>query len=238
MEDRVGDGRCHPDLHEFPKLLRRVGPELSGKQVWSTDATLDEQPRIDGNAFDGSVVPVSGSDARCVGKPGTTKAGTILAQAPWGPPELAYGHTATGDPAVASIGHGSGTSSVLTWTVGRTYREFAKTEVRDHLLGIVEPLAGAEVRAELPEQVELILGRDDDGFVVHLLNQTGAHRRSFGPHLPVSGGRLVIHGTNGHEKATALVAGHDLPSRREEDTVVIDLPVINLFEVVRVRGLQ
>ncbi|HET6706319.1 alpha-amylase family protein, partial [Amycolatopsis sp.] len=106
------------ELTAFP-ALRRIGPELSGNEVWSTYATLDEQPRIDGNAFDGSVVPVYGSNARCVWKPGTTRTGTILAQAPWGPPELAYGHTATGDPAVASIGHGSGTSSVLTWTVGR-----------------------------------------------------------------------------------------------------------------------
>ncbi|NGY65274.1 hypothetical protein G7043_40905 [Lentzea sp. NEAU-D13] len=215
--------------------LRRIGAEMSGKELWSTYATLDDQPRIDENAFDGSIVPIYGTGARCVWKPGTTKAGTILAQAPWGPPELSYGHTATGDPAVASAKHGSGTSSMITWTIGRTYREFAKTEVRDHLLRVLEPLAGVRVSAELPEQVELILGRDDDGYVAHLLNQTGARRRSFGPHVPITGGRLLIHGATGHEQATALVAGRDLPVRQVEGTLVIDLPTVDLFEVVRVR---
>jgi hypothetical protein len=222
------------ELAAFP-ALRRIGPALSGKEVWSTYATLDDQPRIDDNAFAGSVVPVYGANARCVWKPGTTKAGAILAQAPWGPPELAYGHTATGDPAAASIHHGAGTSSVITWTIGRTYREFAKTEVRDHLLSVLRPLAGVEVSAELPEQVELILGRADDAYVVHLLNQTGSRRRSFGPHVPITGGRLVVRGTTGHEQVTALVAGIDLRARQEEETLVIDLPAIDLFEVVRVR---
>lgn len=212
--------------------VRRIGAETSGKELWSTYATLDDQPRIDANAFSGSIVPIHGSNARCVWKPGATKAGTILAQAPWGPPELSYGHTATGDPAVASAQHGSGTSSVITWTIGRTYREFAKTEVRDHLLRVLEPLAGVRVSAELPEQVELILGRDDDGYVVHLLNQTGARRRSFGRHVPITG-RLVIRGAAG--PATALVAGRDLPAHSEEGTLVIDLPTVDLFEVVRVR---
>ncbi|MGC7101047.1 beta-galactosidase trimerization domain-containing protein [Amycolatopsis lurida] len=223
------------ELAAFP-ALRRIGDELSGNQVWSTYATLDEQPHIDVNAFTGSVVPVYGSNARCVWKPGTAKAGTILAQAPWGPPELSYGHTATGDPAVASIEYGSGTSSVITWTIGRTYREFAKTEVRDHLLSVLEPLAGVRVSAELPEQVELVLGRDDDSHVVHLLNQTGARRRSFGPHVPVGEGRLVIRNATGDERATALVARRELPARRDGDALVIDLPVIELFEVVRIRG--
>ncbi|MEQ0558232.1 alpha-amylase family protein [Amycolatopsis sp. NEAU-NG30] len=220
------------ELAAFP-AVRRIGPASSGKQVWSTYATFDDQPRIDEGVFGGSVVPIHGSNARCVWKSGATKAGTILAQAPWGPPELAYGHTATGDPAVASIGHGAGTSTVFTWTVGRTYREFAKTEVRDHLLDVLEPLAGAPVRAELPEQVELILGRDDDGYVVHLLNQTGARRRSFGPHIPVRDGRLVVHGATG--PATASVARHELPARPEGDVLTVDLPVIDLFEVVRIR---
>ncbi|MEV5828726.1 alpha-amylase family protein [Spirillospora sp. NPDC052242] len=215
---------------------RRIGGIVSGEEVWSTYATLDEQPHADENRFAGSVVPVYGTNARYVWKPGTEKAGSVLAQAPWGPPELSYGHTPGGDPAVASIRYGSGASSMITWTVGRTYREFAKTEIREHLLRVVEPLADVRVGASLPEQVELILGRDDEGYVVHLLNQTGARRRSFGPHVPVGDGRLVLHRATGDESAVSLVTRQELGTRMDGGALVIDLPVIDLFEVVRIRS--
>ncbi|TDC98366.1 alpha-amylase family protein [Actinomadura sp. 7K507] len=215
---------------------RRIGAQLSGQEVWSTYATLDEQPYADENRFVGSVVPVYGTNARYVWKPGTGKAGSMLAQAPWGPPELSYGHTASGDPAVASIRYGSGVSSMITWTVGRTYREFAKTEIREHLLSVAEPLAEVRVSAALPEQVELVLGRDDEGYVVHLLNQTGARRRSFGPHVPVGDGHLVLHRATGNESATALVAGQKLATRLDEHGLDIALPAIDLFEVIRIRS--
>ncbi|QFG21253.1 alpha-amylase family protein [Actinomadura sp. WMMB 499] len=215
---------------------RRIGARMSGKEVWSTYATLDEQPHADENRFVGSVVPVYGSNARYVWKPGVDKAGALLAQAPWGPPELSYGHSPSGDPAVASIRYGSGVSSMITWTVGRTYREFAKTEVREHLLSVLEPLADVRVSAELPEQVELILGRDDEGLVVHLLNQTGARRRSFGPHVPVREGWLVLRHATGDESATSLVTRRELGTRPDGHSLVIDLPVLDLFEVISIRS--
>ncbi|UGQ11410.1 beta-galactosidase trimerization domain-containing protein [Yinghuangia sp. ASG 101] len=214
---------------------RRIGNALAGKEVWATYATLDAQPHTDEGRFAGSVVPVFGTNARYVWKPGSTKTGAIITQAPWGPPELAYGHTPGGDPAVASTRYGSGLSAMIPWTVGRTYHEFAKTEVRDHLLKVVEPLAGVRVTAELPEQVELVLGRDHEGYVVHLLNQTGARRRSFGPHVPIAHGRLVLRDATESTRADALVAARELATRRRGEALVVDLPVLDLFEVVRIR---
>ncbi|MFD0899307.1 beta-galactosidase [Actinomadura sediminis] len=214
---------------------RRIGAPLTGEEVWSTYATLDEQPHAGENRFVGSVVPVYGSNARYVWKPGGDKSGSILAQAPWGPPELSYGHTVSGDPAVASIRYGSGVSSMITSTIGRAYREFAKTEIREHLLSVVEPLADVRVGAALPEQVELILGRDEEGYVVHLLNQTGLRRRSFGPHVPVADGRLMLHRATGNESVTSLTTRRRLGARMDGDVLVIDLPVIDLFEVICIR---
>ncbi|GAA3392793.1 alpha-amylase family protein [Cryptosporangium minutisporangium] len=215
--------------------LRRIGAESSGDALRSTYATLADQPHLDEFRLVDSVVPVFGANARYVWKPGATKAGSVLAQAPWGPPELSYGHVVTGDPAVASIRYGKGTTATIPWTVGRTYREFGKTDVRDHLLRVAEPMADAQLTADLPEQVELILGRDDEGYVVHLLNLTGAGRRSFGPHVPIDGGHLVLRRAAGNERATALVAGRELTVRRNEDALVVELPTIDLFEVVRIR---
>ncbi|OLT21217.1 hypothetical protein BJF79_15630 [Actinomadura sp. CNU-125] len=131
---------------------RRIGAPVSGKEVWSTYATLDEQPHAHEGRFVGSVVPVYGSSARYVWKPGCDKAGSVLAQAPWGPPELSHGHVPGGDPAVASIHYGSGVSAMIPWTIGRTYREFAKTEIREHLLRVVEPLADAGSARHCPSR--------------------------------------------------------------------------------------
>jgi hypothetical protein len=214
--------------------LRRSGPELSDNDVWSTYATLDNQHHLDEFRYDGSVVPIFGNNAHYVWKPSAERAGTLLTQAPWGPPEVSYGHIASGDPAVASLRYGAGVSTMITWTIGRTYREFGKTEVRDHLLRVLEPLAEVTLSAEITDRVELILGRDEQGYVIHLVNQTGAQRRSFGPHVLVAGGRLVLHGIDESRRATALVAGHDLDIRNEGTTQIIELPVLGMFEVVRI----
>lgn len=216
--------------------LRRSGAVLSDQAVWSTYATLDAQRHLDEFRYTGSVIPIFGTNARYVWKPAATRTGSLLTQAPWGPPEVSYGHAASSDPAVASTRHGSGLASMITWTIGRTYHEFGKTEVRDHLLHVVEPLAEVAVSAEISDRVEMILGRDEDGYVVHLLNQTGARRRSFGAHIPVSGGRLVVHDSDQSLVATALVAGRDLDVRHNGTTLTVDLPVIDFFEVVRVRA--
>lgn len=98
-------------------------------------------------------------------------------------------------------------------------------------------LAQLTISADLPEHVELIAGRDDDGgHVLHLINQSGAKRRSFGPHLLVTGGRVRLHDVTGTWRATALVSGEELPSGRDGNGVIIELPPLELFEVVHVRS--
>jgi hypothetical protein len=137
---------------------------------------------------------------------------------------------------MATAPHGDGAVTMVPWTIGRTFREVGTTEVRDVFLAAVEPLAGVAVTAALPEQVELVLGRDEEGLVVHLINLSGARHRTFGPHLPVTGGRLRFPGLARTEQVEALVAGTSLPLSREGDDLVVDLPTIERFEVVRVGG--
>lgn len=216
----------------------RIGAARSGNEVWSTYATLDEQPLAAEFRYTGAVVPIFGSNARYAWKPQATRAGTILAQAPWGPPELSYGHAPSGDPAVASIEFGAGSSTMITWTIGRTYREFGKTEVRDHLLAVLAPLADAPVSAQLPDQVEMILGTTDDGYLIHLINHTGARRRSYGPHVPVSGGRLFLRGATGNERVSMLAAKTEPAVHYDGDLLAIDLPTLDLFEVAEIRGAR
>ncbi|WP_262268849.1 alpha-amylase family protein [Microvirga yunnanensis] len=222
------------ELASSPALMR-VGAPKSGDELWSTYVTDSEQPEIGAYRYVPSVIPTYGSYARFVWKPGVEKIGKLLPQAPFGPPEKCYGHTASDDPAF--VKHVSkGTIVQFPWTIGRTYREFGTTQVRDHFLEAIKPLTGQKVFAELPEQVELFLGRDEKGFVVHLVNQSGARRKSFGPHLAIKGGRLRLRGAGMTRNPELLVSGETAAARESNGDLVIDLPPIELFEVVRMNA--
>ena len=163
----------------------------------------------------------------------------MLPRAPFAPPELAYGHTGSAHPDYVRSKYGSGEFAYVPWTVGRTYREFAKTDVRDHLLGLVRSLVTPEISGDTHEGVELIAGRSGNNTVIHVLNHTGARRRSYGPHVSVNGGRLQLAG-RGREKVRveALVAGLELDPVAVDDDLFIDLPPLELFEVITVTTQQ
>ncbi len=210
-----------------------AGPPTVDAALWSSYATLEEQPRADEYRYEPSVVPVWGACSSFEWKPGVTELGSMLPPAPYGPPEKCYGHIVGEDPAIVSLEHGSGGVTVIPWTIGRAYREFGTTELRTFLLRAVAPHAMSVVTASLPEQVEVILGASDGALVVHLVNLSGARHRTFGPHLTIPGGQLRLHGTRA-SRADALVAHQPVAIRHDGDDAVLDLPALELFEVVRV----
>ncbi|MGK9230269.1 beta-galactosidase trimerization domain-containing protein [Inquilinus limosus] len=220
------------ELATSPALMR-VGAPTSGDELWSTYVAGSEQPEIGNYRYAPPIVPVYGSYARFVWKPGVEKVGRLLPQAPFGPPEKCYGHAAGDDPDLVRLA-GRGTVVQIPWTIGRTYREFGTTQVRDHVLDAIGPLTGQRLFAELPEQVELILGRDGEHLVVHLINQSGARRKSFGPHLPVTGGRLRLKDTRLSREPELLVSGEAATVREADGDLLIELPPLELFEVIRV----
>ena len=222
------------ELASGPALMR-FGDPISDEALWSTYATVDDQPDVNQYRYAPSVVPVYGDLSQMVWKPGVKRTGCILPPAPYGPPEKCYGHVRSDDPAWATATHGAGSVTMLPWSIGRTYRELGTTEVRDLFLRAVTQLVDPHVSVSLPEQVELIVGTDAEGYVFHLLNFTGVRHRSFGPHVPIAGGQLRLHGTTDGDAASALVSNRQLDIRLEGDDMVLDLPPLELFEVVRVR---
>ena len=219
--------------------LRTTDSVLSGADLRSTFVTDTEQPRMGEFHYEAPVVPVYGRYFRFVWKPDAAKVGFMLPRAPFAPPELAYGHTGSAHPDYVRSKYGSGEFAYVPWTVGRTYREFAKTDVRDHLLGLVRSLVTPEISGDTHEGVELIAGRSGNNTVIHVLNHTGARRRSYGPHVSVNGGRLQLAG-RGREKVRveALVAGLELDPVAVDDDLFIDLPPLELFEVITVTTQQ
>lgn len=221
------------ELATGPALMR-VGTSSSGDQLWSTYITDTEQEDIGNYVYQRPIIPVYGSYARYVWKPGVRKQGALLPQAPFGPPEKCYGHTLSDDPDAVILPVGDGSVIQFPWTIGRTYREFGTTEVRDHFVETIEPWTGQSVHLELPEQVEAITSTAGSDLVVHLVNQTGARRRSFGPHVPVSGGRLRVRSAAKTGRAECLVSSTVIESVADAGGLAFDLPTLELFEVIRV----
>lgn len=218
------------ELSTAPSIMR-VGVPKTGQQLWATYVTDKRQTEMGSFRYVPTVVPVYGSHASFIWKPTVEKIGTFLPQAPFGPPEKCYGHIGSDEPSAARLSS-KGTVLQLPWTVGRTYYEFGTTEIRDYFLSAISQLTEAPVSADLPEQVEMIVGRDDAGIVIHLINQTGARRKSFGPHVPVSGGSIRV--SKGIGQPQFLVSQAAPTTRREGADLVIDLPTLELFEVVRI----
>jgi hypothetical protein len=209
----------------------RVGQPRSGDALWSTYVADSEQPEIVNYHYDARVVPVYGSYSSFVWKPHAEKHGMLLPQAPFGPPEKCYGHTGSSEPGAATLKRG-GTVMLIPWAIGRTYYEFGTTDIRDYFLSSIEGLAKPVVTADLPEQVEMIVGKEGKGLVIHLINQTGGRRKSFGPHVPIAGGRVRV--KNGGKDIQLLVSKTGAKVSSDGNDLVIDLPPLELFEVIRI----
>ncbi|CAN7710538.1 beta-galactosidase trimerization domain-containing protein [Neorhizobium tomejilense] len=223
------------ELATAPSVMRIEAPK-SGMDLWAT--YVAETPQLDSRKFryDGQILPVFGSYARYIWKPTGKKLGNLLPQAPYGPPEKCYGHISSDEPGAVRLSHPAGSVLQFPWAIGRTYHEFGAASVRDYFLRIIDDLIETDVTADLPEQVEMTIGRIDTGVVIHLINQTGARRKSFGPHIPVSGATIRVRNGTGTPK---LLKSRTTPSTRfEEDHMLIELPELELFEVLYVPTSQ
>jgi hypothetical protein len=85
----------------------------------------------------------------------------------------------------------------------------------------------------LPPQVEVVLGRNGRrDLVVHLLNLSGARRRTFAAPLPVHGATLILRGLAGTGPVRALRAGRECAARQVDGGLEVRLPPLGRFEVL------
>jgi hypothetical protein len=141
-----------------------------------------------------------------------------LSRAPYGPPEKCHGHELLRHPGLVK----QGDTVLFPWTIGQAYRELGLTVHRDLF---VDPVGGA-VESDLPEQVEIVVGRSAAGYVVHLLNRSGDADQRFAPPVPLGPARLKV--PDGVREVDALRAGKRLPVADGW----VHLPAIGLFEVL------
>lgn len=218
------------EMQTAPALMQNGAP-VSGQDLWSSYIAPRMQSTPDDFTYSDTFMPVFGSFCRYVWKPKAKKSGVYVPQAPYGPPEKCYGHEATSFPAQAELRTKGGSVIHIPWSVGKTYREFGISEVRDYVVSALKPLAEPVVWGKVPGSAEIIVSSSEDRLIVHVINQTGERRRSFGPHLLLQNGALMA--SRRVSSAVALVADAPLdvqtqPSGHDR----IALPDIGLFEVV------
>jgi hypothetical protein len=179
-------------------------------------------------------VPVIGAYHVVAAADGARSAMKVLSRAPYGPPEKCHGHVELAHPGLLS-GNGG---TVLPWTVGRAYREVGLSAHRDLFVDAVLDAAPVPVAVEtdLPEQVEVVLGRSRAGLVVHVVNLTGAGPQRFGSPVTVHGARLWVPWAGPVARVRALRASIDLAVTERDGRPGIDLPPLGLFEVLVIEG--
>ncbi|MEO3870437.1 alpha-amylase family protein [Nonomuraea sp. B12E4] len=180
---------------------------------------------------DRGMLPVIGAFHVVEAREGARTGVLALSRARYGPPEKCHGHQETGHPGWLSARYGQGTGVLMPWTVGRGYRETGLSAHRDLFADRALAAAGADlaVETDLPEQVEVVLGRSAQGGVIHLLNRSGDADQRFRRPLGIPESRLTVPWPG---EVRALRAGRVLP---RDDRGQVLLPPIGLYEVLTVR---
>jgi hypothetical protein len=147
----------------------------------------------------------------------------VLSRAPYGPPEKCHGHLELDYFGRISAAYEGGRGVLLPWTVGRGFREVGLAAYRDLFVDEVVRAGAPRIETDLPEQVEIVLGRSAAGTVIHLLNRSGDAPQRFAPPVEIGESWLAMPGP-----FRALRAGQTLVSENGR----VRLPRIGRFEVL------
>jgi hypothetical protein len=216
---------------------QRLAATTTADLLWSTYIAPRDSSDVstgDRNSYAGPIAPIYGAYHYCAWRDGAEQRLKMLARAPFGPPEKAYGHQQVDHPGYVMWRHGQGRSATIPWTVGRGYRELGLTVERDLILAIVRDLLGDDepVSVDLPEQVEVTVHKNGERTIVHLVNMSGARSTGFGKPLPIRNGTLRMRGASGSTAARALVSDTACIVAADADGITVALPELNLFEVI------
>lgn len=180
----------------------------------------------------GGVIPLHGRAHHVLSSDTATAAAVLVPPARFGPPEYCYGHVPSSEPAVIANTWGKGRALTYTWSIGRAYKDLALADIRSALKESLKDLRGdVFVDTTLPEFVEITAAQCPERTVLHLINHSGARCSGYGEYASVSGATLRIPG-GARGSVRALVSGVELSGRADGADLVVDLPVVDRFEVL------
>lgn len=188
----------------------------------------------------------------------------VLGRALYGPPEKCFGNQPTGHPgrvswrvaagdagvhvpgrradsggsAVGATDGGvGGTVVVIPWLPGLVLREVGASAVGRALAALVTEAGGAHLRwaTTLPDHVRIVPGRGAHGPLIHLLNRSGERPQRFVDPAPTAPSALEMPCPEQPRGVRALVARQDLEWTWTEGVLRVQVPALDVFEVLAVR---
>lgn len=208
-------------------------------EYWSQYMAPEQEDPNHGNnsMYTAPLVPVLGSCSVYEWKDDTRGIYKKLDNGTFAPPEYIYGNKETDERGVGIGSYEDGTGVLIPFPVGMAYRDMGLSSHRDFFEMILrnvtaEPLLRFD---GLAEQVEVTLNRNaKNQTVVHLLNMSGIKYQNFGKHLPIPASNITITGESDGVTARSLRSNMTL----DVEDGVIQLPGLDLFEVVVIEGLE
>jgi len=179
------------------------------------------------------VVPLHGTYHVLERRADATARMNVMPPARYGPPEYCYGHEVSDDPGVVFGRHHAGRTAHVPWTIGQAYFTIGTRNLRDAFAEVVADLVpeGFGVETDLPQAVEVTLGRGARGRLVHLISHVHATARSYADPITLRGHRLRI-AAPGIRHARSLVTGRLLETTRDGDDLIIALPDLGRFDAI------
>lgn len=161
----------------------------------------------------------------------------FLPASTYGPPEKCYWEFETDHPGAVVRNFGKGRTLFFPWPIGTLFHDLSIPEYRDLLAQAISDVSGAppQVESNLPEQVEIIIGRQQGAgrTLIHLINYTGHDGRAFHRPIEIHDIRLRLRGTGAVALVRSSRLGEDLTSEREPDgSMTVVLPRLGLFDLI------
>ena len=133
---------------------------------------------------------------------------------------------------------GAGKCIYFAGTIGETYRRTANPDLRELLERAVVLSTAPVTESDAPGSVEIVLRRRGDGYVLHLINETGEMERPVRRLLPLTDIRITLH-TGAPLKAAEAFGPEGEPASVQleptEDGAVLTVPKLNSYQAIALR---
>lgn len=227
------DGAGVVQLKSLPSL-RQLRVDRERELLFSTYSAPPQESAAS-HVYAGPLIPLYGAYHALEWKPDTVGGFYMLSQAPFSPPEKAYGNLQTGQRGYGVRQFGKGKGVVFPFTLGRGYHDLGLRVFREFFHEILTEVGNPRetISCNIAEQVEVVINKCGSKIVVHLINMSGCQRSNFATHLPISGGTIKIVG-RGSTDLSAYALYEDKPLETSDG--LIRLPTLGLFEVVVIEG--
>ncbi|KAI9151519.1 hypothetical protein HJFPF1_08723 [Paramyrothecium foliicola] len=216
---------------------RRIKFFNESEDLWSI-YFAPEQNSTEEHYYEGPIIPLLGTYSLYQWKENSRGRYKKLDYAPFAPPEYIYGNTQVDERGVGIGSYYNGTGVLAPFPVGRGYREIGLSIFRGFfqlMLDEIDAKRNERLQFDIAPQVELtVMSSNKNSTVVHFINLSGIRRQNFGQHLPIPSGSIRISGNADGVTARALRANLTLTVEHGR----IQLPGLDLFEVVLIEGLE